>query len=193
MGTRACATLRPVARLLALFALVLTLAGCGEEDPPKGPDLPSQLEQLTGAPPKLARLHRQANQLLDGGPDAFKKQLEELRGYPIVINKWASWCAPCRAEFPTFARVAAKLGKRIAFLGVDGNDNDANAREFLDEYPVSYPSFKDPTLKIVELMKATFGFPATVFYDSKGEVAYLKHGPYREDAELVADIERYAK
>ena len=50
----------------------------------------------------------------------------------MVVNKWASWCGPCRAEFPFFQSQSVKRGKRIAFLGVDGNDNDADAAEFLD-------------------------------------------------------------
>ena len=61
---------------------------------------------------------------------------KELRGHPVVVNKWGSWCGPCRAEFPYFQRQAIEHGKKVAFLGVDGKDNDANAEEFLKEFPV---------------------------------------------------------
>ena len=69
---------------------------------------------------------------------------DELRGHPVVVNKWGSWCGPCREEFPYFQRQALERGKRIAFLGVDGDDNDDGARELLDEFPVSYPELQGP-------------------------------------------------
>lgn len=194
MGTAGCATLPPVrSRIALLMTLALVVAGCGEDDPKGGPDLATQLARLKGSPPQLAALHRQASKLLDGGPDAFRAKIADLRGRPVVVNKWASWCAPCRGEFPVFQRVAMKQGKRVAFLGVDSNDNDANARKFLEKYPVSYPTFKDPTLKVSELFRATVAWPSTAFYDRKGKFAYVHQGPYVEDADLLEDIERYAR
>lgn len=182
-----------MARLLALLALAAGLAGCGADDPAGGPDLAEQMRELRGAPAPLAALHAQANELLGGGPNAFRERLAELEGHPVVVNKWASWCAPCREEFPVFQRLGARLGKEVAFLGVVSNDNDDSARRFLERYPVSYPSYKDPTLKVAEVFNATLAWPSTAFYDSDGELAYLKQGPYREDGDLLADIERHAR
>ena len=177
-----------------LFAVVLAaavaLAGCGSDDPPSEPFDAADLE---GAPAPLARLHDQANQLLDGGEDAFRKRLEDLSGYPVVVNKWASWCPPCRAEFPFFQRQSVKLARKVAFIGVDSNDNDDDAREFLEEYPVPYPSYRDPSLKVAAVFNGTLAFPTTAFYDSKGELAYVKQGGYADEADLAADIRRYAR
>ena len=189
MGQRGYATLRAVLRFLLVFAVMLVLAGCGADDPQSTPADPAQFE---GAPAPIAALHAQQSELLDGGADAFKARLEKLKGHPVVVNKWASWCAPCRQEFPYFQRQAASYAKKVAFIGVDGNDNDDNARRFLEEYPVPYPSYKDPSLDISEMLEG-IAFPTTAFYDSKGELAYSKQGAYASEADLVEDIERYAR
>src|SRR5919198_1949765 len=136
-------------RPIALLACAALVAGCGSDAlkaEPRTPEL--QKRALAGAPPPLARLHRQSNRLLGGGPKAFRARLRELRGHPVVVNKWASWCPPCRAEFTFFERQSLKRGREIAFVGVDANDNDADARKFLRVLPVSYPSYKDPDLGI---------------------------------------------
>ena len=125
-----------------VLVCVALAAGCGSDksaERPAAPD-PSWRKALAGAPAPLAALHRQSNELLDGGPDAFEDRLAELRGHPVVVNKWASWCGPCRAEFPFFREQALARGTRVAFLGVNSNDNDAAARKFLRVHPVPYPS-----------------------------------------------------
>lgn len=194
MGSPRCETLRGVARIAPLFVLIaLACAGCGSDDPESAAPATEEAERaLAGAPSPLARLHAQANELLEGGEKAFRRRLDELRGYPVVVNKWASWCPPCRAEFPYFQRQSVALGKRVAFLGVDTNDNDAEAEEFLEEFPVSYPTYKDPSGQVADVFKALVPFPATAFYDRKGRLAYVKFGPYKSDADLAADIRRYA-
>jgi thiol-disulfide isomerase/thioredoxin len=165
----------------------------GGGDEPAGPTLTQARERLKGAPAPLAALHAQSSELLGGGKDAFAKRLRELRGHPVVVNKWGSWCAPCRAEFPTLQRQSVKQGRRVAFLGVDGQDNDDNARTFLEKYPVAYPSYVDGDLSIARSFGAVQGFPSTVFYDRKGEIAYVKQGSYPNEAALARDIRRYAR
>ena len=174
---------------------VLCLAGlvaCGNGGSDYGSTPPDYEQALAGAPKPLAALYRQPNELLSGGTEAFQKRLAELRGYPVVVNKWASWCGPCRAEFPFFQRLSAKLGKRVAFLGVDSEDSDDAAKTFLGEFPVAYPSYTDPDQKIAELLKATLGFPSTAFFDAGGKLVYTRQGGYPSQQELLADIRRYA-
>jgi thiol-disulfide isomerase/thioredoxin len=189
MGQRRYATLPAVRRLIPLLVVVIALVGCGADDPESTPADPAQFK---GAPAPIAALHAQQSELLDGGADAFKARLENLKGHPVVVNKWASWCAPCRQEFPYFQRQAARFATKVAFIGVDANDNDDNARRFLEEYPVPYPSYKDPSLEIGDMLEG-IAFPTTAFYDSKGDLAYSKQGAYASEADLVDDIERYAR
>lgn len=166
--------------------------GQGGEQAP-GPSLTKARAQLEGAPAPLAALHAQSSELLGGGKDAFAARLRTLRGYPVVVNKWGSWCAPCRAEFPALQRQSVEQGKRVAFLGVDGQDNNDNARKFLAEFPVAYPSYVDGDLSIAKSFGAVQGFPSTVYYDRKGKIAYVKQGSYPTEAALARDIRRYAR
>ena len=188
----ACAKLGRVKRLAVTAACAAALAGCGEEsEPPVA--APVQEERLAGAPAPLAALHQQANRLLPGGASAFRKRLRELKGYPVVVNKWASWCPPCRAEFPHFRNQAVKHAKTVAFLGVDSNDNDANARKFLRKLPVTYPSYRDPDSKVAAVFRGVQAFPVTAFYDRRGKLAYLHQGGYASERRLAQDIDRYAR
>ena len=179
-------------RLVAIVVCgCAALAACGSDDEPKS--AAAQPAQLAGSPPPLSRLHSQANQLLDGGADAFEQRLKRLRGYPVVVNKWASWCGPCRYEFPFFQKQATKRAKTVGFVGVDSNDNDGDAKEFLRDFPVPFPSYKDPNLEIAALFNAVQAFPSTAFYDAKGKLAFVHQGSYASEAKLAADIERYAR
>lgn len=178
---------------LALAVTVLAIAGCGSsQSGDYGGEHPDYAKALAGSPAPLAALHRQANKLLPGGKDAYEGRLAALHGYPAVVNVWASWCGPCRFEFPHFQRAAADYGKRVAFLGIDTQDSDDAASTFLEEAPVPYPSYTDADKSIGEAVGASLGLPDTAFYDRNGKLVYLKQGPYDDAAELRADIERYA-
>ena len=173
----------------ALLAFLLVASGCGEGD--GGGDHPDYAKALAGAPAPLAALYRQGNDLLGGGRDAYEKRIESLRGYPVVVNVWASWCGPCRFEFPAFQRMSAKYGKRVAFLGIDLEDSDDAARTFLDSHPVPYPSYSDPDEEIADSLGDS-RLPETAYYDREGELVYLKLGQYPSESDLRADIERCA-
>jgi len=176
-----------------LAALALAGAGCGSSGGEEtGSPPPNYARALAGAPAPLAALHKQANELLPGGKDAYEKRIESLRGYPVVANIWASWCGPCRFEFPALQRLSARYGKQVAFIGVDSQDSDDAAATFLEEEPVPYPSYTDPGEDIADSLGASRGLPDTAFYDRAGNLCYLKQGPYSDDDELEADIRNYA-
>ena len=157
-----------------------------------GGEHPDYARALAGAPRPLTALYSESNRLLHGGVNAYERRIAALRGYPLVVNVWASWCGPCRFEFPLFQRLAAEYGKRVAFLGVNSQDSDDAARTFLGEAPVPYPSYTDPNKGIAESLGAGLGLPDTAFYDRRGKLVHLKQGPYDNRAELAADISRYA-
>jgi len=191
-------TVRKALTALACVALLVGVVVAlpdREKDSARGdaPDVAQAREQLRGAPPALAALHDQANEFLDGGAEAFEERLAELEGYPVVVNKWASWCGPCRAEFPIFQKVAAERGTKVAFVGVNSLDSDAEASKFASEFPVSYPHYRDPDQEVAKVFKGNAGFPTTAFYDRRGELVIAKQGGYATEQKLIEDIERYAR
>jgi|Tabmets5t2r1_1033131.scaffolds.fasta_scaffold14803_2 cytochrome c biogenesis protein CcmG, thiol:disulfide interchange protein DsbE len=187
-----------IAAAVVLLAglVVVVVASNGGDDGAGNPESELSAEEasrpLDKAPPELAALRDEANELLPGGVDALEERLAELEGHPVVINKWASWCGPCRFEFPFFQQQAAQRGDQVAFLGIDSDDSDDAARMFLEELPLPYPSYTDPDTEIAESLDAHREFPATVFIDSSGQQVYVKRGGYASEDDLIADIERYA-
>lgn len=156
-----------------------------------GPANESAVErELAGAPAPLAALHEQAGSLLGDEP-ALAARIRALRGYPIVLNAWASWCGPCRSEFGLFAAASARYGRQVAFLGADTDDSAADARTFLAQHPVSYPSYETSTsglgwLAVIE------GLPTTVFINRAGKVVYVHTGQYDAEGTLDQDISSHA-
>ncbi len=187
-------TLATMRRVLAVLACATVAVGCGSDSPERPAAPPQRIATLSpDAPVELRKLRDEASTLLSGGKEAFERRLRELRGHPVVVNKWASWCGPCRAEFPFFANQAGRRGDRVAFLGVNSHDMDDDARKFLLRDHVPYPSYRDPDQQIAGVFNARVAFPATAFYDAKGKLAYLKQGGYTGERRLSDDIDRYAR
>ena len=100
--------------------------------------------------------------------------LEELRGKPVVINFWASWCAPCREEAPMLSEAAARYGDEVTFVGVDIRDARSSASEFTEQWDLDYAHVRDEDLAIYNDYGLT-GQPETFFLDEDGVI--LEHVP----------------
>jgi len=186
-----------IAGAVALGAIVaIGLSQSQESKAPKQPTVSKITAQelhakLDGAPPALAAVHRQANDFLPGARTALLKRVSELRGHPVVINVWAAWCVPCRAELPVIQRASLDWGKRVAFLGVDFGDNRGDAEKLLGKIPLTYPSYEDPNGQISHHYKL-LATPSTIYYDAAGKQTYIHQGQYLDRAQLDDDIKRYA-
>jgi len=153
----------------------------------------TQSKRLKKTEPELLALTEKGNQLLPGGEAAFNSQLEKLKGTPVVVNKWASWCPPCREEFPFFQSQSKQLEGSVAFIGINSGDQISTAKKFLKEFPIPFPSFEDPDEKLADAINAGSNFPVTVFYSSDGKQSFTHQGGYASESQLSDEIERYAK
>lgn len=104
------------------------------------------------------------------GLDDKPQALSQYRGKPLVVNFWASWCAPCRQEMPDFVAAQKAFGDKVRFVGI-AIDNKAAVQKFLKEVPVNYPVLLGEQ-DAMDLMRAEgnkFGaLPFTLVFDAKG-------------------------
>lgn len=184
----------PTVAALALTAALAVLGGCGSRPANDATKTAADFKPvgIANADPRLQAIYGQANELLPGGRARYRSRIDELKGLPIVVNKWASWCGPCAAEFPYFQSAAREMGAKVAFLGVNTNDSRDEAATFLRELPVPFPSYEDGRAEIAAEMRNVLGFPATAFYDAAGRLAYVHQGQFSSAAQLRAEIERHA-
>jgi len=130
--------------------------------------------------------------VLTGGGEIAEGEtvrLSELKGTPIVLNFWASWCTPCRSEAPILESLWQEYrGRDLLVLGVDVQDLTENAREFDEEFGLTFPSVRDgsdSTMRDFEVR----GVPETFVIDREGRVAAVRVGPITDPGQLVPTIE----
>jgi cytochrome c biogenesis protein CcmG, thiol:disulfide interchange protein DsbE len=175
-------------RLVLLIAAVIgasTVAGCGTTVRSRAPTPEATRAALAGSPAPLARLHGEADRLLATTPAGFRSVLDSLRGYPVIVNLWGSWCEPCRMEFPVLQQAAVSLGRRVAVIGLDVSDSGRAAAAFLRDFPVSYPSYVDPNAHVAFSIDAGAYYPTTEFYDRTGRLVLTHVGPFTSVSQLL--------
>lgn len=108
-------------------------------------------------------------------------------GTPVVVNAWASWCAPCRAEAPLLARAAKRYRGKVAFLGVLSRDSRGAGLKFMRTYGMAYPSVLDATSEISPFLQVN-GLPTTLVFDRHGVLVTRVFGGVSEQR-LAASID----
>ena len=170
-GRRFLAAAVAVLATAAVFALAVTqgqTSNSGSVDRGGQPAPPFKLENVRPGEPPLS--------------------LQELRGKPVVVNFWASWCGPCRREMPAFQAVHESLGDKVTFVGIDNKDFRDSAVKFLNETGVRYPSAFDPSGNVAASY-GVIGLPATFFISEDGRLLESRTGEMSRE-ELERTIHR---
>lgn len=131
--------------------------------------------------------------LPDATLDAFSGDgtvsLTAYRGTPLIVNLWASWCAPCVAEMPEVQQVAQQVAPDVAVLGVNVRDAPSNARAFVERLGITYDLAVDPHGELYTELRA-YGMPTTLLVDAAGTIVYRHTGPLDADELLALVRER---
>lgn len=143
-----------------------------------------------GSSPKLEAAHDFTVPLYAGGSGTFT--LSQHRGHPVVLNFWASWCPPCRAEFPALQATADKYKDQgLVLVGVAIQDTENDARAFLKEQNTTYLAGQDMTGQVA-LDYAITALPATLFITPDGRI-YKKWLGQIDETRLTIFIEELLK
>lgn len=170
--------LLPVFGLLALFGLKMAAnagwtGGTGAAAGSPGIFTSGQLVQ-----PKFRQAPDFTLELYSG--DSLR--LADLRGKPVMVDFWASWCPPCRQEAPLLARAWREYRERgVVFVGINMWDNEQDARAFLKEFDITFPTGPDRRGQIAINYGLT-GIPEKIFIDRDGQVTRKWLGPLNEEA-----------
>lgn len=172
----------------ALVAVGLLVSGCGDTAEADAGAVP-EAGYVAGdgsivllAPDERVDAPEVTGPTLDGGTFS----LDDHRGEVVVINVWASWCAPCRAEAPTLAALAEELEPQgVTFVGLDTRDSDTSARVFVERFGIGYPNVIDRDGQLQLLFSETLppqAIPSTLVIDREGRVAGRVLGRASESA-----------
>ncbi|NMG73334.1 TlpA family protein disulfide reductase [Aromatoleum diolicum] len=112
--------------------------------------------------------------------------LSEYRGKPLIINVWASWCAPCREEMGSLDRLARRHGKHFNVIGISTDDYSDRAKAFLQQADTSFPHFIDSKL-FLENMLGADRLPLTLLIDAQGRVLHKVYGAKEWDSPEAAE------
>lgn len=169
-------TWRPTTLLvLPVVLLLAATAGCGRTPPPIDGAVPTETVGLTVIPPE----QREPAPALSG-TTATGDQLAitDLQGQPVIVNAWASWCAPCREEIPTLQRLA-RDHPRIEIVGVNVQDEPAAAQAFVSDLDVTWPSIVDPAGEVLSGIPGVppRALPSTIVIDAQGRISARVIGP----------------
>jgi thiol-disulfide isomerase/thioredoxin len=133
----------------------------------------------TAGKPSRAELGYPAPEFTLTTPDGGEVVLSELKGKPIVLNFWATWCPPCRAETPAFVAAHKQWGDEVAIIGVDVLETPKMAPPFMAEFGIKYPIAVDGAGEVA-LAYRVVAYPTSYFIDSSGTIVEIDVGPLNE-------------
>jgi cytochrome c biogenesis protein CcmG/thiol:disulfide interchange protein DsbE len=162
-------------RLLLLVTALSLLGAC---DPAPVVPTVGTIPADNAAAATLLPLFADALPAMDA--DTFARLLSQLEGTPVLVNFWGSWCPPCKEEMPRLVEAHREFGDRVQFVGVDILDNREEAKAFMEEYGMTFPSVFDVP-DAIKTSLGQFGQPTTIFFRADGTFEFSYAGPISEN------------
>ncbi len=132
----------------------------------------------TGLPPS-ADLGHPAPDFTLMTPDGREISLSDFRGQPVLINFWATWCPPCRAEIPALEATARDYNGQAVILGVDVQESADSVQAFISEFGMTYPVVLDGDASVAQTYRVR-AFPTSYLVDRRGVIVEIFAGPVSE-------------
>lgn len=124
------------------------------------------------------------------GHDGKRIRLSDFRGRPVIVNFWATWCPPCRAEMPSMQRAWKQVRKEgIALIAINVGESAGEIERFLDQVQVDFPLPMDASSRVVQAWPVR-GLPTTFVVDPEGRLAYKAAGEREWDDPALLDLVR---
>ncbi len=140
--------------------------------------VPVELQNPSGRPPAPQAGHLAPDFTLTM-EDGEQIALSDFRGTPVVLNFWATWCGPCRAEMPAFESIWRESDGQVQFIGVNVQESAAQVSAFATGLGISYPLPLDPNAAIARVYRVR-AFPTTLFIDEQGVIQEMILGQVNE-------------
>jgi thiol-disulfide isomerase/thioredoxin len=159
----------------SLLALLLALSACGDQAPAPEPKAEAPAKPVRGI--DRSQAGKEAPETPFEDPDGEPVTLAQFRGKPVLLNLWATWCAPCVKELPTLDALAVREGNRLQVLTVS---QDMEGREKVEQF-LSKRGFKAidsylaPEMQLMDSLKIDT-LPTTILYDAKGREVWRMAG-----------------
>ena len=171
----------------AAGAIALALAGCSGSSSDSGAAVDGGVIKVIPAADRKAPVEMSAT-TVDGKP----LDIATLRGKPLVMNVWGSWCGPCRSEAPALEQAYQELGSSTSFVGIAFRDTVTGAKNHEKEFGITYPSLFDKGDLLLNLNGAVTSqsIPVTLILDSQGRIAGRYVGVVSKDTlkDMVQDV-----